>query len=127
MKFCVGVVLHPPYRHNMSRLDLVLFLFQDFYHIRINFRAHDKYSFAETTLVITYTLIARGGGEVEMGGGGDQQKMLKVITPKCNIAILSKENVEKQILLGIGSFGFVIGCQTWGPNLGIFMQPRVWL
>lgn len=64
MKFCVGVVLHPSYRHNISRLDLVLFLFQDFYHIRINFRTHDKYSLAESTLVITYTLIARGGGEV---------------------------------------------------------------
>jgi hypothetical protein len=36
----------------------------------------------------------RGLG-VEMGGGGDQQKLLKVITTKCNIAILSKENVEK--------------------------------
>lgn len=32
----------------------------------------------------------------ETGGGGDQQKMLKVVTTKCSMAILSKENVEKQ-------------------------------
>ena len=56
------------------------------YHIR----THDKYSFAENTLVITYTLIAGGGGEVlgvETGGGGDLRRTLKVVTTKCNIAI----------------------------------------
>jgi hypothetical protein len=46
--------------------------------------------FAENTFAITYTLIAGGGVEVlgvETGGGGDLQKMLKVVTTKCNISI----------------------------------------
>ena len=61
-------------------------LIAGFYHIR----THVKYLFAENTLVITYTLIAGGGGEVlgvETGGGGDLRRMLKVVTTKCNISI----------------------------------------
>ena len=56
-----------------------------FYHIRTPV----KYLFAENTIVVTYTLIAGGGGEVlgiEIGGGGDLRRMLKIVSTKINIA-----------------------------------------
>ena len=79
--------LHTPYMHNISRLfGSCTLLIAGFYHIR----THVKYLFAENTLVITYTLIAGGGGEVlgvETGGGGDLRRMLKVVTTKCKTVI----------------------------------------
>lgn len=65
------------------------------YHVSINFRTHDENPFAGTTHAITYTLITGGGGEVlgvETGGGGDLQRMVKVVTTKmqhCHRLILS--------------------------------------
>ena len=78
--------LHAPYMHNISHLGLVLFLSQDFIILEhvISTRLQ------KNTLVITYTWIAGGGGEVlgvETGGGGDLRRMLKVVTTKCKIAI----------------------------------------